>query len=288
MSVLPEKIRRTLSLTDFEIRKLFRQKKAYAGVAVILMLTVLCSIGFHLRSERHAEKEFQGRLVQEFINGISFSQTVLLPAIYMLLPMVLGLFTANCFAGEHEKGLLRTMAIRPVPRWSILTGKLAALVLYSFFLLLALLTTSYLLGALLFGASGDIIVVGPIFLGKGGQIFILNESVAWQRLLLSYFFAGYSMISIIGLFLMFAAIFRKTTLAAVLPLGIFYTSYILDALPFMENLQRFLPTRYLMIWKYVMSPEIDWGMICRDGIFLAAFTVSYLLIAGFVFSSSDL
>jgi hypothetical protein len=90
------------------------------------------------------------------------------------------------------------------------------------------------------------------------------------------------------MFLMCSAIFKRTVTASVVTLGIYYTSYILDALPFMENIQRFLPTRYLMIWKYVMAKQIMWESIMHDGIFLGIYTLCYLLIAGILFSNSDL
>jgi hypothetical protein len=87
---------------------------------------------------------------------------------------------------------------------------------------------------------------------------------------------------------MFSVIFKNTTSAAIVPLGIYYTSYILDALPLMESIQRFLPTRYLMLWKYTMAPEIMWNQLASDGIFLGIYTSLYLLIAGFIFSGSDI
>jgi hypothetical protein len=88
--------------------------------------------------------------------------------------------------------------------------------------------------------------------------------------------------------MMFSAIFKRPAVATVVPLGIYYTSYILDALPFMDSLRRFLPTRYLMIWKYVMAENVRWPDMAHDGMFLIAYTVAYLVIGGVVFSSSDL
>jgi hypothetical protein len=140
----------------------------------------------------------------------------------------------------------------------------------------------------MFGPSGDVVVFGPAFLGKGAKIYILPASVAWRRLLLSYFFAGYSLMSLTAMFMMFSAIFKRPSVATVIPLGIYYTSYILDALPFMDSLHRFLPTRYLMIWKYVMAENIRWADMAHDGMFLLAYTAAYLIIGGVTFSSSDL
>jgi len=56
----------------------------------------------------------------------------------------------------------------------------------------------------------------------------------------------------------------------------------------MENLQRFLPTRYIMVWKYTMAQDIMWDAMLSDGSFLALYTVPYLVIAAVIMNSSDL
>ena len=265
-----------------------RRKLLHAGLAVSLFLTFLAAAGIYHKTTRHPNRKVASRLITELINGITFSETVLLPGIYMILPMVLGIFAAASFAGEYEKGHLRAVAIRPVSRWQIFIGKFVSLSLYSYLLLGILMLVSYCVGSSLFGFSGDVIVFGPAFLGKGAKVYILPESIAWQRLVLSYFFAGYSLISLTAMFMMFSAIFKRPAVATVFPLGIYYTSYILDALPFMDSLRRFLPTRYLMIWKYVMAESVRWQDMAHDGMFLLAYTAAYLIIGGIAFSSSDL
>jgi ABC-2 type transport system permease protein len=290
LSNSPGKLRQTLLLIDFEVRKLFRQKYAYIGVAVILLLTVLCSVGVYLHRTRAEAKgrNFEGRMIAELINAVTFAETLLLPGVYMLLPMVVAIFAAGSFAGEIQSGLVRTVAVRPVSRWMILVAKLTALSVYSYFLLLALLLVSLGLGTALFGFSGDVITADPQLWGSPKALFIMSGDIAWQRMLLSYFFAGYSMISICAMALMFSAILKRSTIAAVVPLGVYYTSHILGWLPLLESIQRFLPTRYLMVWKYFLAPEIPWADILHDGAFLAVYTLAYLLVAGTVFSTADL
>lgn len=257
-------------------------------MAVLLMLVGLCSVGIYLRMSKHGGRQFEGRLMRELINGISFSETVLLPGIYILLPMMIGILSASMFAGEFESGQIRMMSIRPVSRTALLLSKLIAVSLYGYICLFFLLLTSYVSGAFLFGFSGDVLIFGPAFLGKDSSIYILNGSEAWKRLLLSYFFAGYSLISIASLFIMFSVIVRKLTVAIIIPLGIYFTSYILDALPFMENLQGFLPTRYLMAWKYVMAPQIPWDSVVHDGVFMLLYTACYLAIAVICLKTKDI
>jgi ABC-type transport system involved in multi-copper enzyme maturation permease subunit len=290
LSNLPEKIGQVLLLTDFELRKLFRQKQGYAGLAVIVLLVALCSAGVYMRIHHphHGPEKFQGQMIRDLVNGISFSLTVLLPGIYILLPMVIGIFAAGSFAGELQNGQIRTVSLRSVPRLSIVLAKFISLSVYSYALLGLMLVVSYAAGAFIFGSSGDILIFGPAFMGKGSEIFIMSGDVAVQRLLLAYFFAGYALVSITAMFIMFSAIFKKMTMAVVVPLGIYFTSYVLGVLPFMENIQRFLPTRYMMVWKYAMAQDVMWDSMMGDGIFLALYTVCYLVIAAVIMNSSDL
>lgn len=289
MSNLREKIRQIALLIDFEFRKLFRQKSAYFGGIVLLLLTVLCAIAFYYDKlqGRASRKEFAGKIIGELLNGVAFSVTVLLPAIYIILPMIVGIFTASMFAGEYQTGRIRLVALRPVSRWGIYLSKFLSMVVYSYGLLFLLFVVSCTLGWIMFGFSGDVFIAGPVFLGRGTPVYVLNEAEGWPRMFYAYFFAGYTLISIVAMFQMFSAIFKKMATACVVPLGIYYTSYILGVLPFMADLKRFLPTRYIMIWKYTMAPSIDWDSISHDGTFLAIYIFAYLIIGGVVFSNSE-
>jgi len=285
---LLENIKQITFLTGFEFKKLTRQKQALVGICVILLLTLLFFLGFYLRRNQVAQHNFQGQLMKELLNGIAFSESILVPAIYFMFPMVVGIFSAGTFAGEFQLGLIRTVSIRPIPRWCIFISKFIAMGIYAYILLTVQLVVSYILGGIIFGFSGDVYIWGPGFFGKGASIYIFKESVAWQRLFLSYFFAGYALISISAMFLMFSAIFKKMTTATVVALGVYFSSYIIGILPFMENIRRFLPSRYLMIWKYTMAQEIMWDAMINDGIFLGAYTLAYCLIGIFVFNSTDI
>lgn len=290
MSNLLAKMKSLLSLTSFELRKMCRRKVAHAGILVSLFLTTLGALGVSMSMKRHPNRGVRrlGLNVWEFMNGVAFSEMMLFPGIYMILPMVIGVFTAVSFAGEYQNGYIRTVAIRPVARWQIFMGKFICISIYAFILLAILMLVSYSIGAIMFGSSGDVIIMGHALFGQGPRFYILSSDVAIERLLLSYLFAGYSLISLSAMFLMFSAIFKKTAIATVFPLGIYYTSYILDALPFMESLQRFLPTRYLMVWKYTLAENIPWEKMVYDGGFLLAYTLAYLIIGGIVFAKSEL
>jgi ABC-2 type transport system permease protein len=277
-----------IKLLKFELTKIVRQKLLITGSGIIVFFTFLSSMGFIMHRIKNAKKTFQGEIVAELMNGIMFSMACLVPAIYILLPMIVTIFTAVNLAGEYQNGLLRTTLLRPVSKWSVYLSKFAVMSIFSAFLLFALLCISYVCGAAMFGTSGDIIIFGKIFFGAGGaKMQIMSGDIAWKRLIMIYVFAIYSMTYLVAMFMMFASLTRKVSHTIVISLGVYYTSYILLSIPFMKHVRDFLPTRYLAIWRYAAMSEIPWDRLGHDSLIDLAYIIGFLLIGGIIFNMSD-
>ena len=278
-----------MSLILLELGKIFRRKGTYiVGTALILLVTVLGAVVFYLGREKLPFTAFKDHPIDELLNGIVFSELVLFLAIHTLLPALVGIVTASAFAGEFRNGRIRTVSLRPVSRWGVFFSKLLSLSVYSYFLLASLLVISYAIGAFMFGPGNDTLVYGDLFLGKGAGFFIMEEGTAWQRLFLSYLFAGFALIALVALFLMTSAIFGKKGWAAGLPLGIYFGLHLIKFIPFTGFLLRYMPNRFLMIWRYVMAVAIAWVPFRHDGLYLLAFTLAFIIIGAVVFRFSDL
>ena len=282
----PGTMRSMVNLLKFELRKLVKQKLLITGSAIIAFFTFLSSLGFIMHRLKKAEKSFQGELMGELLNGITFSMSCLVPAVYVILPMVVAIFTAGNFAGEMQNGQLRTTLLRPVSRWNIYLAKFISMSIFSFFLLLVLLLLSYASGAIMFGPTGDIIVMGKLFLGRK-TMFILNNSVAWKRMLLIYSLSGFSMIYLVAMYMMVAAVVKKASHTIVISLGIYYTSYILMSISFMKYLHSYLPTRYLAVWRFAVLDKIPWDRVGHDVLIDLGYIVSFLIIGIIFFNMSD-
>ena len=290
MSVLLEKTMQLTHLISFEFKKLLLQKRFHSGISIILIMTMLSAVAICMRvnSEISRKAEMVANILEKYINGINFSMLVLIASIFIILPMIVGIFAVISVAGEQQYGQIRTIALRPVSRWSIFLAKFISLSIYSALLLFIMMVISYFVGAFLFGYSGDIYVTDPGILGKTPSHFFMDEETAWARYFLVYSFALFSLMSFVALFLMFAAIFKRTATAIVVPLGLYFTCHAIGYTPLMENLKPFLPTRYIFVFKYFIAQQIDWSAIGHDCIFLSLFTVAYLLIGAIFFSLSDL
>lgn len=287
----PKTMCQIMGLTAFECRKLWLQKRFSYSVAVLTVTTILGLTAIHLRLAKESSTQTCTWLVEimgKYVNGVNFSIAILGATVFTIMPMIIGIFTATCFAGEQELNQLRTIALRPVPRWAIFLSKFLAMSIFSMFLLLATLTLSYAVGATFFRPSGDIFIWDPAMLVNKQQQFILPESKAWGRLFLIYALSWFTLTYLVALFLMCAALFKKTATAIILPLGFYFSCYFIETMPIMELLKDFLPTRYIFLGKYSMADPILWGAIAYDGLFTLAFTALFLAIGGFVFNSSDL
>ena len=279
-------IKKTIALTGLEYRKMIRQKLHLIGAGVIAFFTVLSSLGFIMHKINNAKRKIEGETTSELLNGIAFSMTCLVPAIYILFPMIISIFTAASMAGELQNGQIRTLLLRPVSRWTVFCSKFLIMSFYSFFLVVAIFVMTYTAGAIMFGPTGDVVIFGEIFLGNGSK-FILPENIVMTRLLMMYGFACFSTIYLVAMNLMIAAVVRRVSHAIVVSLGIYYTSYFFQTLIFMKYLHPFLPTRYLSVWRFPVMRDIPWDRVFHDGAIDLCYIASFLIIGGIAFNMTD-
>lgn len=274
------------NLVRLEIKKVSSQNLFLTGAGIIFLFTILNFMGFLLHRMKSAGKTFRGEMMAELLNGLAFSMCSLVPAIYVLLPMLICISTSVNFAGEMENGLMRTTLLRPVSKWNVYLAKFLVTSAMSIALIFTLMIISVLLGTALFGVSGDIIIIGQLFLGNE-KIYILNESVVFKRFILIYLISTLSIPYLVAMYMMFSAITRKVSHAIVVSLGIYYTSYLIGAMPFMRHIHPFLPTRYLAAWRFVVIPKIPWDRIAHDCLINSLYIAAFMLVGLVVFEMSD-
>ncbi len=88
---------------------------------------------------------------------------------FFVLPIMLLLATAGSVAGELDDRSLREVFVRPVPRWSVLGAKVAALVLLSICSHVLTLAPSLGGGALVIGTEGSV-EISAILLGYTASV----------------------------------------------------------------------------------------------------------------------
>ena len=81
---------------------------------------------------------------------------------FFVLPLLLVLAGASTLSGEMNNNTLRELLVRPVPRWSVMAAKVAALAVLSLVTLVATCLSALVGGAVMFATDGE---VGPVLSG---------------------------------------------------------------------------------------------------------------------------
>lgn len=140
-----------LSMVVAEVRKVFTRGSGLAALAVALLVPLgTVAVVFGVRSSGF---ELNNTDVAELLKPsvVDIAGWSLKVRNFFVLPLCLLLAAASSVAGEYGARTLRELAVRPVPRWSILAAKLLALFTLSLATLVLTLLPALALGFTLFG-----------------------------------------------------------------------------------------------------------------------------------------
>ena len=281
------KLRQMFYLIRLEMKKITRLKRFYIALFILLGFIGMIALAVWQKRHKIGGRGDIGATLRELLNATTFSQIILLPSSFIILPVLIGIFTTSSFAGEERLGLIRTVAIRPVSRAEIILARFFSFSIFSYFLLLLLMMVSFIAGGLMFGFDGEVFCFGFKEIGQK-PFYVLEPLEGLLTLVRTYCFVGFALISIVAMFLMFAVIMRKQGNAIVAALGFYFVSFILFSMPMMEQIRPYLPVRYMMVWRFALGHNIDWARFLPDLTILGAYTAGYLLIAIMVFRKRSL
>lgn len=140
-----------LAMVVAEVRKVFTRGSGLAALVVALLVplgTVAVVFGV-----RNSGFEFNQTDVSELLKPsvVDIAGWALKVRNFFVLPLCLLLAAASSVAGEYGARTLRELAVRPIPRWSILAAKLLALFTLSLATLVLTLLPALALGFAMFG-----------------------------------------------------------------------------------------------------------------------------------------
>lgn len=277
------------ALIRFESRKFFFEKRSLLGLLTIVTLNLLFAAAFYMRSKHGGDPHplDKNRLIGDFMNAYTYTQTILSPSVYLLFPMDIAILGSYMLAGEVELGSLRMMLFRPVHRWQILWAKFIVLGLYSFILVTILGVLSYLTACTMMPAAGDVMIPGPLYMLQ--TKFVIHPAAeAPMRILLTYLLAVPMLVSVGAMTLMFALVLRHYTAAAVATSTVYFCSYVVQGIPFLSAVHPYLPTRYLPFWRYALLVPIPWERIAVDACWTGVYALVFMGLATALFSLRDI
>jgi ABC-2 type transport system permease protein len=127
------------------------------------------------------------------------------------------IIAADSVAGEFSGGTIKLLLIRPISRSKILLSKYISTIIYSIFLLFILFFVAFLLSGIMNG-FGD---VGTPYIYAGSDSVVHEVNMA-SHVLNQYGYESISLVMIVTLAFMLSTVFRSSSLAIGLSLGIMF------------------------------------------------------------------
>ncbi|HBH05649.1 MAG TPA: hypothetical protein DDX92_03490 [Flavobacteriales bacterium] len=260
-----------MKLLRIELVKLLRRPRTYITFGVMFIIILLINLGIYLEGETLLDFIFKPLSDQfvisgNLVNGYLLSH-IILNTLWIHIPVLLSIVTANVISGEIESGVIRFYLTRPIPRWKYMINKLFVAFVFADLFMLFLGIITFIPALFLFG-TGDLIV-----LLEGVQIIPENELI--QRFTWAFLYGVLSMSMFVSVTVLLST-WLKNTLAAILAsLGIFIVSTLLQTFAFgiFETWKPFLFSHHMGQWQLFFILEIPWNEIWVSATILLFLTI---------------
>lgn len=222
-----------LKILIWEFGKLVRLRSVQIGLMAALGLPFLWAFAPGLRAQ----------FGLELVSGWQVPALVLRTSMEFLFPFLVAIASAEVLGSEVSMGTLKSVLLRPSPRWRLLLAKLVMVLLYPV-LLLGVSLLGSLVAGLPFGLTG---FFGGTGLGAGdfAGVGYMLPSTAFGEVLRAHLLAAMVLWPLSALALLFTVIFLSTTSAALAAVSTLFLMRLLVVFPVLKD---FLFTSYLNLY----------------------------------------
>ena len=269
-----------------ELLKIRGRWRSYIGFIGIGILMPLILWGFHWGGgEIHDEyvREFEGAfLVVGSVFNAFLTTYIVMNAFWIHMPFLVSMAAGDAVASEGANGTFRIILTRSVSRTKILFSKLLATYIYTAILILFLAFLSLGIGSIWLG-TGDLIVID-------NGILILDESEAWQRMILSFSLAIFVMCVVATLCFMFSTMVNNGIGPIIGTLFLIVIGYIIRTIPLeiFEKIEPWIFVTYFDVWLYAFYEPIRWSDIFVSLLILGIYTGLFISISWMIFLKKDI
>ncbi len=275
------------TIISIELYKIFKKLRTYISFGTIGLLVLLIQIAMLVEGDSYVNFATRSlkdsfSFVGNFMNGYLIGYLVL-NSLTIHIPFLIALVAGDLLAGEATAGTYRLLLSRPVSRFTLLSSKFIAGLIFTFSLVLFLAMMSLGLGLILFG-TGELIVFRP------ENLVILAGNDVWWRFLLTYLFAGLSMSVITGLAFFFSSLVENAIGPIVTTMAVVIVFLILSNLDFgfLHYLKPYLFTNYMNAWNSLFDSPVDLGEFTKACIILSLHTIGLFSITLLIFRKRDI
>src|SRR5215469_15491377 len=238
-----------LRFFNSELRLVFGRPRNLALLGVLVIAPVFFGVVLRLTlsSDGNGGFPFLNQLAGNgvFLALVVLTLTVSLP----LLPLSIGVVSADAIAGEAGHGTLRGLLTVPSGRTRLLVVKYAAIMVFSLAGCLLVAVVSLIMGLILFHT-------GPVTLLSGATISL---PAGVLRVLVVAVYLAVAMMSLGAIGLAASTLTQHPVGAIAALLVVTVASEICDQLPQLSAIHSFLPTHYWLAWDGLFRSPVDWS-----------------------------
>lgn len=275
-----------LKATYVELYKTFAKPRTYIGLVAIIILIGLIQLGFYVNRDDvgGSIRNMMGDSITVenlALNGNAVCYFVL-QMLYVHLPIIVALVSGDSISGEMSSGTIRSLMVKPLPRWKIFTAKFFANQIYLLAVVFVIFLFGFVLSRLLFG-DGDIVVFND-------EISILSSNTLVPKFLYAIGLSYFSLSVISNLAFLFSSLLENSVAPIVLTMVINIAFLIFGSLTFemFEPIQKVLFTEHMSLWRYCFDIEPNLDKILHSLGILAIYITSFFGIAFFIFTQKDI
>src|SRR2546423_4872237 len=247
-----------------ELWLIFGRRRNWVGMAVLATVPVLLVIAVKVNPPSGGDgPDFLNQITQ---NGVFGALTALALELPLFLPVAIASISGGALAGEANLGAVRYLLAGPVHRTRLLLVKFAAIGVFTVAATLLVAGTGALLGLAIFGGGPLVTLSGttlPFWAGVGRLVLVCL-----------YLTVCLSALGAIGLFV--STLTEQPIGATIATLVLTVGSEILDAIPQVAVIHRYLPTHYWLAYGDLLRDPVGYDQI-MPGLFSAA---AYVAIFG--------
>lgn len=276
-----------ITLVSIELYKIFKKWRTYIGFIAIALLVPVIQIAISLEGgrtlnfmTRNLSQSFV--FVGNFLNGYLVSHVVL-NSLFVHIPFLVALVAGDLFAGEATAGTYRMLITRPVSRFSIVTSKFIAGIIYTNLLIVWLAILSLGVGTLIFG-TGELIVI------KSTALIIFERHDVLWRFAAAYLYAVISMSVVTSIAFFFSSLVENSIGPIITTMAIIIAFIIISAINvnIFQAIKPYLFTNYMGTWSAFFDKPIDSKSVLDAVFILLAHIVVLYGVTLYIFNKKDI
>lgn len=274
------------ALINIELIKIFSQKKSWISFIAFAFIMVMIHGGLYLEGQKFMDLLLQNYKNQLFIHGniinAYFISYIALNTLWVHIPVLLVIVTADILSGELNSGSIRIMMTSPISRSSLILSKSIAAFIYIIVFMLFMMLITIIPSYYIFG-KGDLLVFMD-------GIQVILESEVLYRFLWSFAFGTLSMLAFAALSIFFSVWLRNTLAAILASLSVLVISTLLQSFGFgiFESLQPYLFTYHMTQWQLLFIREIPAADIWQSALFLIGMTLLFIALSIWRFNKTNI